>query len=201
MGLTYLMLIVGEFFGTDLTNDIKEISKKLDENQEDQIISAERIFSFFKSSLKNKFIIIADREMLPLAIRFSQQLNENAKLEAFVHAIPETNHNVLESYIDRLPSNFLMLYTEQNVRVGSRFDFLAGHLELDNNRVLPLNIPEYDLYTVYDVIYRLDWVSVFAANELDADLMDVPSITSLKEFLESVEEVAPEDTEEPGEMD
>lgn len=193
MGLSYLLLILGDFFGTDLRAEITDIATKLDENQETQIHSAERIFSFFRGSLKNKFVILADRQMVPLAVRFSQQLNENAKLEAFVHAVPESNHNVLESYIDRLPTNFMLLFTEQNLRVGSRFDFLGGHLEMDNNKVLPLAIPEYNLYTVYDVIYRLDWVSVFAAHELDADLMDVPSITALKDYLAQVEEIVEED--------
>ena len=195
MGLSYLLLILGECFGIDYSTELAEIKDKLEENQEKQIISATRIYDYFKSSLKNKFVILADRAMYPLAVRFAQQLNENAKLEAFVHPVPECNHNVLESYTDRLPTNFLMLYTEENVRVGSRFDFIAGHLEMDNNRVLPLAIPDYDLYTIFDVNYRLDWFSVFAANDLDADLMNVPILTSLKEFMSEVQEVV-EDSEE-----
>ncbi|MBO6517217.1 MAG: hypothetical protein JJ975_11765 [Bacteroidia bacterium] len=193
MGLSYLLLIMGDFLGVDLREEVKEIGEKLVENQEEQIRSAERIYSFFASSLKNKFVLLADRQMYPLALRFSQQLNENAKMEAFVNAVPESNHNVLESYIDRLPTNFLLLFTEQNVRVGSRFDFLGGHLEMDNNKVLPLAIPTYDLYTIYDVIYRLDWVSVIAANEVDADLMEVPNIDALKEYLANVEEILEEE--------
>lgn len=196
MGLSYLTLILGNLFGKDYTADLNEIKDKLVESQEKQIISAERIYQFFQSSINNKFVILADRAMYPLAIRFAQQLNENAKLEAFVHPVPECNHNVLESYTDRLPTNFLLLYTEENVRVGSRFDFIAGHLEMDNNKVLPLAIPKYDLYTIFDVNYRLDWFSVFAANELDADLMHVPILTSLKEFMSEVEVVFESDDEE-----
>ncbi|MFT7590813.1 MAG: glucose/mannose-6-phosphate isomerase [bacterium] len=196
MGLSYLILILGDFFGTDYKPELEEIRTKLVENQEKQLVSAERIFGYFSNSLKDKFIILADRAMYSVAVRFAQQLNENAKLEAFVHSVPECNHNVLESYTDRLPTNFLLLYTEENVRVGSRFDFIAGHLEMDNNRVLPLAIPDYKLYTIFDVNYRLDWVSVLAANELDADLMNVPILTSLKEFMSEVEEVYEEDDSE-----
>ena len=193
MGLSYLILILGDFFGVDYQNEIQSIKTKLIENQEKQIRSAERIFDFFSGSLKNKFVILADRAMYPLAIRFAQQLNENAKLEAFVHPVPECNHNVLESYTDRLPTNFLFLYTEENVRVGSRFDFIAGHLEMDNNKVLPLGIPDYDMYAIYDVNYRLDWFTVLAANLLDADSMNVPVLTSLKEFMNEVEEIFDEE--------
>ncbi|MFT5724338.1 MAG: glucose/mannose-6-phosphate isomerase [Bacteroidia bacterium] len=197
IGLTYLVLILGDFFDSDYSAELQEIKSKLIENQAKQIASAERIFGYFASSLKNKFVILADRAMLPVATRFAQQLNENAKLEAFVHPVPECNHNVLESYTDRLPTNFLLLHTEENLSVGSRFDFIAGHLEMDNNRVLPLAIPNYDLYTIYDVNYRLDWFSVLAGNELDADLMNVPILTSLKEFMNEVEIIqAPEGEEE-----
>jgi hypothetical protein len=80
-----------------------------------------------------------------------------------------------------------MLYSEQNERVGARFDFLISHLELENNKVLPLQIPEYTLYSIFDVIYRLDWVSVLSAREVDGDLMNVPIITNLKEFLSNLE--------------
>ncbi len=196
MGLSYLLLILGECFGVDYVDQLKEIQSKLTDNQEKQILSANRIFDYFKLSLKNKFVILADRAMYPLAVRFAQQLNENAKLEAFVHPVPECNHNVLESYTDRLSTNFLMLYTEENVRVGSRFDFISGHLEMDNNRVLPLAIPDYDLYTIFDVNYRLDWFSVLAANALDADLMNVPILTSLKEFMSEVQEVQEDESGE-----
>ncbi|MCB0734633.1 MAG: hypothetical protein KDC76_08630 [Bacteroidetes bacterium] len=192
-GLSYLSLIIGELNGEDLREEIGNIADELESKQPHQIQSAKTIFNYFAGSLKNKFVILADREMYPVAIRFSQQINENAKLEAFVHAIPESNHNVLESYTDRLPTNFIFLYTEQNPRVVARFDFLSGHLEMDNNKVLPLVIPAYDLYTLYDIIYRTDWVSVMMANELGAPLMEVPMISNLKEFLSSVEEVDDEE--------
>jgi len=48
-------------------------------------------------------------------------------------------------------------------------------------------IPNYDLFTIYDIIYRLDWVSVMMANELDAPLMEVPMISTLKEYLADLE--------------
>jgi glucose-6-phosphate isomerase len=158
-------------------------AEEIKTNQDRRIDSAKTIFNFFKSSIQQKFVILCDRAMEPVAIRFAQQINENSKLEAFVQTIPEHNHNVLESYTDKLASNFVFIYTSENERVASRFEFLQGHLELDNNSVLPLYIPEYSLMTIYDMIYRTDWVSVFFANELDAALMEVPMISQLKEYL------------------
>ena len=104
-----------------------------------------------------------------------------------MNVLPEANHNAIESYTDRLDTNFIMLYSNQNPRVAARFDFLISHLELDNNIVLPMQIPEYSLQAIFDVIYRLDWVSVLLANELGSDLMNVPIIMNLKGFLSDLE--------------
>jgi len=50
-----------------------------------------------------------------------------------------------------------------------------------------MQIPEYTLQSIFDVIYRLDWVSVMLANELGSDLMNVPIIMNLKGFLSNLE--------------
>jgi glucose/mannose-6-phosphate isomerase len=192
-GLSYLLLILGEVIGQDLREEIKEIRAKFKKNHNLQLESAKRIFDYFKGTIKSKFVIVSDRQFAPIAVRFQQQVNENAKLEAFVNVLPEANHNVIESYVDRLDTNFLMLYSTANHRVESRFDFLVSHLELENNKVLPLQIPEFNLYAMFDVIYRLDWVSVHLANELGAPLMEVPIITNLKEFLSNIEVVDEEE--------
>ena len=193
-GLSYLLMPLGELVGYDTRTELEDVVASFKEDQEMQKASAQRIFNYFKGSLKNKFVIVADAAFAPVALRFTQQINENAKLEAFVNVLPESNHNVIESYVDRLQTNFVMLYGNSNERVSARFDFLISHLELDNNKVLPLFVPEYDIHSIFDMIYRLDWVSVLMANELNAPLMEVPIITNLKEYLSNLEII--EDEEE-----
>ena len=194
LGLGFISLIVGELFGDDLREDIRKIKEGFEENMDRQKESGRRIYDFFKGNLKTKFVIVADRQFAPVATRFTQQLNENSKLEGFVNVLPEANHNVIESYTDRMDTNFIMLYSQENERVNARFDFLISHLELENNRVLPLQIPEFSLYSMFDIIYRLDWTSVLFANELGSKLMEVPIIMNLKEYLSMLEIV--EDEEE-----
>lgn len=186
-GLSFLLLTLGELNGQDLKPELEHVAAYFEENREVQKASALRIFNFFKSSLDKKFVILADQQFAPVGLRFCQQVNENAKKEAFIHPVPECNHNVLESYVGRLPSNFIMLYSDQNQRVAARFDFMISHLEVDNNKVLPLFVPEYSILSIFDMIYRLDWVSVYMANELHAPLMEVPVITNLKEYLADLE--------------
>lgn len=187
-GLSYLLMILSELQGTlpGMQEELKQTIALFEENNTIQKRSAEKIFNFFKSNLQHKFVILADSNFSPVALRFCQQMQENAKVEAFTHLIPEANHNVLESYTGKLPSNFILLYTDLNPRVAARFDFVQSHLEVHNNKVLPMFIPEYSIQSVFDIIYRLDWVSVMIANELNAPLMEVPIITELKEYLNAL---------------
>jgi len=191
-GLSFILMILGELMGQDHAPILKAVKDHFDSNLERMQESGTRIFEFFKNTPRKKFVIVCDREFAPVATRFTQQLNENSKLEGFINILPESNHNVIESYTDRLDTNFIMLYSTQNLRVEARFDFLISHLELENNKVLPLQIPEYTVQSVFDVIYRLDWVSVHLANELGSDLMNVPIIMNLKGFLSDLEIVEEE---------
>ena len=187
-----VLMILGELMGQDHAPIIKAVKDHFDSNLGRMKESGTRIFEFFKNTPRKKFVIVCDREFAPVATRFTQQLQENSKLEGFINILPESNHNVIESYTDRLDTNFIMLYSTQNPRVEARFDFLISHLELENNKVLPLQIPEYTVQSVFDLIYRLDWVSVLLANELGSDLMNVPIIMNLKGFLSDLEMVEEE---------
>lgn len=187
-GLSILSMIIGELIGTDYSPIIQGVKDHFQKNLAKQQESGTRIFDFFKNTPRKKFVIVCDREFAPVAIRFTQQLQENSKLEGFVNVLPEANHNAIESYTDTMDTNFIMLYSTNNERVTARFDFLISHLELSNNKVLPLQIPEYSLTSIFDVIYRLDWVSVHLANELGSDLMNVPIIMNLKGYLNDVDE-------------
>lgn len=186
-GLGFISMIFGELLGEDYRSVIQDIRHYFEENKDRQKKSGEQIFNFFKNTIRQKFVIVADREYAPVAVRFTQQLQENSKLEGFVNVLPEANHNAIESYTDRLDTNFIMLYSTKNPRVSARFDFLISHLELDNNTVLPMQVPEFTLQSIFDIIYRLDWVSVHLANELGSDLMNVPIIMNLKGFLSDLE--------------
>lgn len=196
-GLSFMFLILGELTDTDTRTELEEVIEKLEELHEYQLDSANSIFNYFKASIKNKFVVVADKYFAPVATRFCQQLNENAKLEGFVNILPEANHNVIESYYGRLNTNFVFLYCDLNQRVHARFDFLTSHLELENNKVLNMYIPEYSIFSIYDIIYRLDWVSLFLGNEHGYDPMKIKNIMELKEYLEELEII--DETEEEDE--
>ena len=193
-GLSLLFLILGELAAIDTRPELEEVIEKFKELHDYQVDSAQNIFQFFKASIKHKFVVVADKYFAPVATRFCQQLNENAKLEAFVNILPEANHNVIESYYGRLNTNFVFIYCDNNPRVTARFDFITSHLELENNKVLNMLIPEYSIFSIFDITYRLDWVSLFLGDEHGFDPMKIKNIMDLKEYLADFELI--DETEE-----
>jgi hypothetical protein len=78
------------------------------------------------------------------------------------------------------------LNSNSNVRVGSRFEFLTGLLEVENHKIIEIGVEQFTLASVYQTIHRLDWISLMMADYRKVDSLNVPNIASLKEFLEKV---------------
>lgn len=192
--LSYMLMILGELTGCEIKPELEFVIERFEQINNIQKESAKSIFNFFKNSIKNKFVVVADKYWAPVAIRFCQQLNENSKLEGFVNVLPEANHNVIESYYGKLNTNFIFLFGDLNTRVHARFDFLASHLELDNNKVLNMFIPEFSIFSIFDVIYRLDWASLYLGEEHGYDPMKIDNIMELKDYLSNLEII--EETDE-----
>lgn len=180
--LTYLVMLMGELIGKEYKEELNNIATTLAET-EPYHEEADAMFQEIRSRIKSKFVVLADGPLEPVAIRFAQQIQENAKHECFVHALPEMNHNVIESYYDTLDSVFFVLNASQNERVNLRFDFITGLLEVENHKVLTMQLEQYNLISIYELIHRLDWVSLMVADERRVDSLNVPNIMSLKEYL------------------
>jgi hypothetical protein len=63
---------------------------------------------------------------------------------------------------------------------------MHGLLSVENHKIVQLSIDDFNLKSVYEIIYVLDWVSLFVADLRKVDSLNVPNIASLKEFLEQV---------------
>ena len=180
--LTYLVMLMGELIGKEYKEELSNIATTLAET-EPYHEEADAMFQEIRSRIKSKFVVLADGPLEPIAIRFAQQIQENSKHECFVHTLPEMNHNVIESYYDTLDSVFFVMNSSQNERVNLRFDFLVGLLEVENHKVLTIQLEQYNLISIYELIHRLDWVSLMVADERRVDSLNVPNIMSLKEYL------------------
>ncbi len=188
--LTYLQLIFSELLDINVAGELEAIAEEMESQQETLIAEATKMFQMFKSTLQNKFVTVCDIPFYQVAVRFCQQLNENSKCEGFVSVLPESNHNVIESYYGKLPTNFVFLRTTLHERVTARFDFVASLLEVANNKVYVIEVPAFDLQAIFELIYVLDWFTIMAAEEKGVDTLMIANIRSLKEYLDQLNQLA-----------
>ncbi len=122
-GLGTLVMILGELIGQDMTSTVKEVEEMF-KSPEAIVEQAKLMYNVFKPTIANKFVVVCDLAYEAVAIRFCQQIQENAKGEGFVSVLPESNHNMIESYYEKHDTNFIFLNSGNNARVNARFDFL-----------------------------------------------------------------------------
>ena len=182
--LTYLIQIFNESTGKSAQTGLENMASLFEDNKpyEDE---ATELFEVIKPKVKSKLVVLTDGLLEPIGIRFAQQVQENAKHECFQHSLPEMNHNVIESYYGQLDTVFIMLDSMQNERVTSRFEFLNSLLAVEYNKVIHMELADFTYHSIYKLIHRLDWLSLFIADHRKVDSLNVPNIASLKEFLEN----------------
>ena len=178
--LTYLFLILFDLLGQYKNADLEKIAEYAS-NTDDYIIQSGEIVNRFAEKVNNKYIIVCDPFFEGVAIRFAQQINENAKLEAFVNVLPEANHNAIESYYGKQNTNFIFLNSRGSTRTNLRFSFLK---ELLGDAVTAeILVKDTSLNALYHTIYLLDWMSLQIANKVGAVSNQIANINSLKDFL------------------
>jgi glucose/mannose-6-phosphate isomerase len=184
--LTSLLMIFAELKGEaeTMSENLNRVASRVNENGVNYEQEAYDLLDMVKKQIPNKVIVVADPWLEGVGLRFCQQIQENAKHEAFLHVLPEANHNVIESYYGNIPAVYFFLRSGNNQRIESRFDFLTSLLEVEYHKVINLVLDEYDLGSVLALIYRLDAFSLYLADLRQVNALDVPNIASLKEFLE-----------------
>lgn len=180
--LTYNLLILGELLGINVSDELKATSGIYANalNEQDRAMG---MLEHFNDRLEHKFVIMADNTTEAVGIRFCQQIQENAKIEAFVNVLPEANHNAFETYYGILPSNFIFINSNTNHRNNGRFAYLKQLLEKQGNLVYEIDLNDNSISELYRTIYMCDWFSIYLSNRKGADNMSVPNISGLKSFL------------------
>jgi len=183
--LPTLLLIFSELLGDELKPEISKLSQIL-ANTDVFLNRAMDFFSTYSKNINRKFVIIADKNTEPVGLRLCQQIQENAKEEAFLHIIPEMNHNVIESYYGIRESNFIFLYTHSNTRVQARFEFMAELFKSSGYSFSAFIVPEWNLQSLFETIYVLDWFSLILADAKGVNSMQIPNINALKGYLDKL---------------
>lgn len=143
--------------------------------------------------LKGKLpVIYCDNRLLAMAMRFQQQLNENAKQMAHINTFPEMNHNELVGW--RFPESLLpmmqviYLYSDHDhERVEKRMEICRDVFEKRSNPIIDIIGEGASLLEqYYYLIHLTDWVSYFLAKENGVDPDPVEPIDNLKAELDKL---------------
>jgi glucose/mannose-6-phosphate isomerase len=124
-----------------------------------------------------------------IAIRFRQQLNENAKILCWHHIIPEMNHNELVGWTEKNNDLSVVIFLDQDeysrnlARVEINKEVIkkyASHVtEVFSKGSSPIEKAIY-------FIHLGDWVSVILGELRGVDLMEVNVINHLKSKLSEI---------------
>lgn len=176
--LFYLGLINDSF-----KKELKQVIHLMGEQQKE--IQAEALA--LAEKLDNKIpVIYADASYEGLAIRFRQQINENAKLLCWHHVVPEMNHNELVGWRKDY-SNLAVVFLRNEddySRNQQRMEFTKRVASANGAEVSEVwskggSKLEKTLY----LLHLTDWVSYFIAEIRKMDAVEVDVITNLKNEL------------------
>jgi glucose/mannose-6-phosphate isomerase len=140
--------------------------------------------------LKGKLpVIYCDSRLYAMALRFQQQLNENAKHMAHVNTFPEMNHNELVGW--RFPENLMpmmqaiYLYSDHDhERVEKRMEICRDIFEKKSNPIIDIIGEGASLLEqYYYLIHLTDWISFYLAKENGVEPDPIEPILFLKSEL------------------
>ncbi len=124
-----------------------------------------------------------------IAIRFRQQLNENAKILCWHHVIPEMNHNELVGWTEKNDNLAVVLFLDSDeysrnlVRVEINKEVIRKYTsKITEIHSKGKSAIEKSIY----FIHLGDWVSVLLGDLRGADLMEVNVINHLKSKLSNI---------------
>jgi glucose/mannose-6-phosphate isomerase len=116
-------------------------------------------------------VIYCDNRLYAMALRFQQQLNENAKQMAHINTFPEMNHNELAGW--RFPENLMpilqpvyMYSDHDHERVEKRMEICREIFEKKSNPIIDVIGEGASLLEQYFYLIHLtDWISYYLAKE------------------------------------
>ncbi len=152
--------------------------------EQDNIMEQAKTFS--KKIADKLPVIYTDARMESVAVRFRQQLNENAKMLCWHHVIPEMNHNELVGWRTENQNLALILLRNEDdlSRIQQRMDFTKKVAQKFTKHVFELNSKGNNLYeqSLY-LIHLIDWISLFVSRKRKVDETEVEVIDRLKNTL------------------
>jgi glucose/mannose-6-phosphate isomerase len=170
----------------DFENSLKNAIKLLNAEEKDIHKQAKAIAKKLNGKTP---VIYAASDFEGVAVRFRQQINENAKMLCWHHVVPEMNHNELVGWKDKDASRAVVFLRNEN-------DYERTQMRMEINKQVikkyTSNITEIwskgktHFERVFYVVHLTDWVSVYLSELHGVDSMEVKVIDHLKNELAKV---------------
>ena len=131
---------------------------------------------------KKQIVIYTSTNMEAVAIRWREQLNENAKVLCWHHVIPEMNHNELVGW--RKPGKYAVIF----LRNENEYARNQQRINIAKNIISQYTPHIFEIYAKGDsfiekslyLIHLGDWTSYFLAQIRKVDPVEVQVIDYLK---------------------
>jgi len=161
---------------------------KLLEEEEDNI---KLLANDIAGKLANKIpIIYVACNMESIAVRFRQQVNENSKMLAWHHAIPEMNHNELVGWRKESDDIAVVFFRNEDdyIRIQQRIEINKEIIRKYTTNITEIyskgnSFIEQAMY----LIHVGDWISYYLAANRNMDAVEVEVIDFLKGELAKLE--------------
>lgn len=182
MSVLYHTNLIGAAFIKETENAIEFLDRGMKGIESEAELIAKK--------LKGKLpVIYCDSRLHAMALRFQQQLNENAKHIAHVNTFPEMNHNELVGW--KFPENLMpmlqviYLYSDHDhERVEKRMEICREIFEKKSNPIIDVVGEGASLLEqYYYLIHLTDWISYYLAKENGVEPDPIESIDFLKSEL------------------
>lgn len=171
------------FIGRTTIDQIKTSIDLIKYDQDEIKSKAEKIANILHGKIP---VIYTTDRMESVAVRFRQQINENAKALCWHHVLPEMNHNELVGWTERNDDLAVVYFRNKDdfKRNAVRIDINKEILSKYTNTIIEIfskgqSLVERSIY----LVHLGDWVTWYLAQLRGADAIEVNVINYLKSEL------------------
>ncbi|MCX6747379.1 MAG: bifunctional phosphoglucose/phosphomannose isomerase [Candidatus Nomurabacteria bacterium] len=173
--------VISDKWQNEMAKAIALIESERENIKKEAQIIAEKILGKFP-------VVYAPAGSEGVAVRFKQQLNENAKMLAWYNVIPEMNHNELLGWEGGTDNLVVIIFRNDN-----DYSHIAQRIEFSKEVILKHTKDIVEIYSkgesaIERAIYHIhvgDYVSIYLANLRHVNPNDLAEIEALKSFLAS----------------
>ncbi|MBA3971425.1 MAG: bifunctional phosphoglucose/phosphomannose isomerase [Bacteroidetes bacterium] len=186
--LTQLFYTLGfhKIINIDHTAQLEAAVKLIDSEENNIVAEAKAIAEKINGKIP---VIYATTYNEGIAIRFRQQLNENAKILCWHHIIPEMNHNELVGWTEKSDNFSVLIFLDKD-----EYSRNLARVEINRNVITKHASSVTEIYSkgnsvIEKAIYFIhlgDWISVELAALRGVDPVEVNVINHLKSALSKI---------------